>query len=232
MKLLLNQMTVFRNGAADQVSVLVDNGRIISISKEAPVVSDARVIEFDHGCLFPGFVDVHVHLREPGFSYKETIETGTKAAAHGGFTAVCPMPNLKPVPDSLEHLQPELDAIAKDSVIHCHPYGAITVGEKGQELADLEGMAPYVVAFSDDGKGVQSDDMMREAMGRAKALGKIIVAHCEDAGGAGPGAGASDRLCLSHLPCLHQGDCGAGAPGQGRGAGRDLRDHPPLPGFQ
>ena len=180
MKLLLNQMTVFRNGAADQVSVLVDNGRIISISKEAPVVSDARVIEFDHGCLFPGFVDVHVHLREPGFSYKETIETGTKAAAHGGFTAVCPMPNLKPVPDSLEHLQPELDAIAKDSVIHCHPYGAITVGEKGKELADLEGMAPYVVAFSDDGKGVQSDDMMREAMGRAKALGKIIVAHCED----------------------------------------------------
>ncbi len=180
MKLLLNQMTVFRNGAADQVSVLVDNGRIISISKEAPVVSDARVIEFDHGCLFPGFVDVHVHLREPGFSYKETIETGTKAAAHGGFTAVCPMPNLKPVPDSLEHLQPELDAIAKDSVIHCHPYGAITVGEKGQELSDLEGMAPYVVAFSDDGKGVQSDDMMREAMGRAKALGKIIVAHCED----------------------------------------------------
>ncbi len=180
MKLLLNQMTVFRNGAADQVSVLVDNGRIISISKEAPIVSDARIIEFHHGCLFPGFVDVHVHLREPGFSYKETIETGTKAAARGGFTAVCPMPNLKPVPDSPEHLQPELDAIAQGSVIHCHPYGAITVGEQGRELADLEGMAPYVVAFSDDGKGVQNDDMMREAMRRAKALGKIIVAHCED----------------------------------------------------
>ena len=179
MKLLLNQMTVFRNGAADQVSVLVDNGRIISISKEAPVVSDARVIEFDHGCLFPGFVDVHVHLREPGFSYKETIETGTKAAAHGGFTAVCPMPNLKPVPDSLEHLQPELDAIAKDSVIHCHPYGAITVGQKGETLSDLAGMAEHCIAFSDDGRGVQSDDLMRQAMLEAKRLGKMIVAHCE-----------------------------------------------------
>ncbi|MCF0123690.1 MAG: dihydroorotase [Ruminiclostridium sp.] len=180
MRLLLKEMTVFQNGAADKVSVLVDDGRIISISKEAPADSGARVIEFDNGYLFPGFVDVHVHLREPGFSYKETIKTGTKAGAHGGFTAVCPMPNLKPVPDSLEHLQPELDAIQKSSVIHCHPYGAITVDEKGQELADLEGMAPYVVAFSDDGKGVQSDEMMMEAMRRAKALGKIIVAHCED----------------------------------------------------
>ena len=126
------------------------------------------------------FPFVHVHLREPGFSYKETIATGTRAAARGGYTAVCPMPNLKPVPDSLENLKPELDAIEKDGVIHVHPYGAITVGEKGEILADLEAMAPYVVAFSDDGKGVQWDEKMKEAMTRAKALGKVIVAHCED----------------------------------------------------
>ncbi len=180
MKLLLNQMTVLRNGGAERVSVLVEDGRIVSLSKETPDAAGARVIELDHGYLFPGFVDVHVHLREPGFSYKETIATGTRAAAHGGYTAVCPMPNLKPVPDSLENLQPELDAIAKDAVIHVHPYGAITVGEKGKELADLEAMAPYVVAFSDDGKGVQNPEMMKQAMRRAKALGKIIVAHCED----------------------------------------------------
>ena len=180
MKLLLNQMTVLRNGGAERVSVLVEDGRIVSLSKETPDAAGARVIELDHGYLFPGFVDVHVHLREPGFSYKETIATGTRAAAHGGYTAVCPMPNLKPVPDSLENLQPELDAIAKDAVIHVHPYGAITVGEKGKELADLEDMAPDVVSFSDDGKGVQNPEMMKQAMLRAKALGKIIVAHCED----------------------------------------------------
>ena len=178
MKLLLDQMTVFRMDG--NLSVLIEDGRIVSISPKTPVVSDAQVIKLDHGMVFPGFVDVHVHLREPGFSYKETIATGTRAAARGGYTAVCPMPNLKPVPDSLENLKPELDAIEKDGVIHVHPYGAITVGEKGEILADLEAMAPYVVAFSDDGKGVQRDEKMKEAMTRAKALGKVIVAHCED----------------------------------------------------
>ena len=108
MKILLNQVTVFRKGTAEKLSVLVEDGRIVSLSKEAPTLSDARVIELKNGSLFPGFVDVHVHLREPGFSYKETIATGTRAAAHGGFTAVCPMPNLKPVPDSLAHLRPQL----------------------------------------------------------------------------------------------------------------------------
>ena len=178
MKLLLDQMTVFRMDG--KLSVLIEDGRIVSISPKTPVVSDAQVIKLDHGMVFPGFVDVHVHLREPGFSYKETIATGTRAAARGGYTAVCPMPNLKPVPDSLENLKPELDAIEKDGVIQVHPYGAITVGEKGEILADLEAMAPYVVAFSDDGKGVQRDEKMKEAMTRAKALGKVIVAHCED----------------------------------------------------
>ena len=178
MKLLLNQMTVFRK--AEKMSVLIEDGRIVSLSPEAPAVSGARVIELDHGMLFPGFVDVHVHLREPGFSYKETIAAGTRAAARGGYTTVCPMPNLKPVPDSPENLRPELEAIEKDAAVRVCPYGAITVGEKGETLADLEGLAPHVVAFSDDGKGVQRDEKMREAMVRARALGKLIVAHCED----------------------------------------------------
>ena len=180
MKLLLNQMTVFRKEGAEKMSVLIENGHIVSLSREIPDVSDAVVIELDQGILFPGFVDVHVHLREPGFSYKETIASGTRAAARGGYTTVCPMPNLKPVPDSLETLRPELDVIARDGVIHVCPYGSITVGEKGESLADLEGMAPYVAAFSDDGKGVQRTERMREAMVLAKSLGKLIVAHCED----------------------------------------------------
>ncbi len=130
--------------------------------------------------VFPGFCDVHVHLREPGFSYKETIASGTRASARGGYTAVCSMPNLKPVPDSKEHLAEQLRLIEEQAVIHVYPYGAITVNEAGETLADLEGMAPDVIAFSDDGRGVQSEEMMREAMKRAKTLGKMIVAHCED----------------------------------------------------
>ena len=128
----------------------------------------------------PGFCDVHVHLREPGFSYKETIRTGSQAAARGGYTAVCTMPNLNPVPDSLEHLKVQQDIIDADAVIHIYPYAAITVKEEGKELADMEALADHVIAFSDDGHGVQSDEMMEEAMRRAKKLNKLIVAHCED----------------------------------------------------
>ena len=129
--------------------------------------------------IFPGFCDVHVHFREPGFSYKETIRTGACCAARGGYTAVCTMPNLNPVPDSVENLNAQRAIIEKDACIHVYPYGAITVGEKGETLADIEGMAPYVCGFSDDGRGVQRDEMMKEAMIRAKAAGKMIVAHCE-----------------------------------------------------
>ena len=129
--------------------------------------------------IFPGFCDVHVHFREPGFSYKETIATGSRAAARGGYTAVCTMPNLNPVPDSVENLRVQRRLIEETACIHIYPYGAITVGEQGEALSDLEGMAPDVVGFSDDGRGVQSDDLMRQAMLRAKALGKPIVAHCE-----------------------------------------------------
>ena len=133
----------------------------------------------DSCAVFPGFVDVHVHLREPGFIYKETVASGTKAAARGGYTEVCSMPNLSPTPDSMENLKIQLDAIEKDAVIGVHPYGTITVGEKGEQLSDMETIAPYVIGFSDDGRGVQNDNMMKEAMLTAKKLGKIIVAHCE-----------------------------------------------------
>ena len=134
----------------------------------------------DNIIALPGFCDVHVHFREPGFSYKEKISTGSRAAARGGYTAVCTMPNLDPVPDSVESLRVQRDIIARDAVIDVQPYGAISVGERGERLADLEGMAADAVAFSDDGRGVQDEEMMREAMTRAKKLGKLIVAHCED----------------------------------------------------
>ena len=130
--------------------------------------------------IFPGFCDVHVHLREPGFFYKESISTGTKASARGGFTAVCSMPNLNPVPDTLENLQKQLEIIEKDSVISVNPYASITKGQKGEELADMHKMSPFVAGFTDDGKGVQSTEMMIKAMETAKSLNKIIVAHCED----------------------------------------------------
>ena len=130
--------------------------------------------------IIPGFCDVHVHFREPGFSYKETIATGSRAAAHGGYTAVCTMPNLKPVSDSIEHLNEQLRIIEDDACIHVYPYAAITVEQMGKEMADLDGMADKCIAFSDDGHGVQSDDMMRQAMLKARSLGKMIVAHCED----------------------------------------------------
>ena len=139
----------------------------------SPVISKKYII-------VPGLCDVHVHFREPGFSYKETIASGSAAAAHGGYTAVCTMPNLDPVPDSAEHLQVQLDAIERGAAIKVLPYGAITVGEKGERLADMEATSDKVCAFSDDGKGVQNDEMMREAMTAAKRLGKIIAAHCED----------------------------------------------------
>ena len=153
-------------------------GSGISISKISEMMALAPVSVSKY-VVFPGFCDVHVHFREPGFSYKETIATGSKASARGGYTAVCTMPNLNPVPDSVEHLQQQLTIIENDAVIHVYPYGSITVEQKGETLADLEGMAKNVIAFSDDGRGVQSDDMMRQAMLRAKALGKMIVAHCE-----------------------------------------------------
>ena len=143
------------------------------------MLRDAGVDLSSQYTILPGFCDVHVHFREPGFSYKETIATGAKAAAHGGYTAVCTMPNLDPVSDTPEHLAMQQCIIDRDACIHVYPYAAITVGQKGEALADLEGMAGNCIAFSDDGHGVQSEEMMRAAMIKAKSLGKIITAHCE-----------------------------------------------------
>ena len=178
MSLLLTGGAVFRNGTFQKTDMAVDQGRIVSVSLSHSQ-KDCSVMKINDKVVVPGFVDVHVHLREPGFSYKETIASGTAAAAAGGYTAVCPMPNLRPVPDSPEALRPELDAISRDAVVHVYPYGAITAGEQGEQLADLKGMAPDVIGFSDDGKGVQSDAQMRQAMLLAKKLSRPIVAHCE-----------------------------------------------------
>ena len=166
-KLLVNLVHIDRNSDLGvSVSSVLSNSGI-------------RALNFPKYTVFPGFCDVHVHFREPGFSYKETIVSGAQASARGGYTAVCTMPNLNPVPDSVENLAQQLQLIEDGAYIHVYPYGAITVGEKGETLADLEGMAANVVGFSDDGRGVQSDEMMRRAMEKAKALGKMIVAHCE-----------------------------------------------------
>ena len=147
--------------------------------------ADAAVFPFDslpdgQYTVFPGFCDVHVHFREPGFSYKETIKSGSRAAAHGGYTSVCTMPNLDPVPDSVDNMKVQTDIIRSDSAINIYPYASITVSESGKSLSDMNALADSCIAFSDDGRGVQSEDIMRQAMYCAKSLGKMIVAHCED----------------------------------------------------
>ena len=162
-------------------ATVIETAMATDLSSRISSIVSSQLAHFDSPkyVFFPGFCDVHVHFREPGFSYKETIKTGSFSAARGGYTAVCTMPNLNPVPDSVENLNLQRSIIETDACIHVYPYGAITVGEKGETLADIEGMAPYVCAFSDDGRGVQADEMMKEAMIRAKAQGKMIVAHCE-----------------------------------------------------
>ncbi|MGE4354016.1 MAG: dihydroorotase [Oscillospiraceae bacterium] len=181
MKKLIKNARVYTEGMFKKLDILIDGGVIAEMSRF--IKTDARfdgvVFDFNRCHVLPGLSDVHVHLREPGFSYKETIKTGTQAASRGGFTSVCAMPNLSPVPDSLDHLQAELDAIARDAVVHVYPYGAITAGEKGEILSDMAAMAPYVKGFSDDGRGVQSADMMRRAMLAARQTNRPIVSHCE-----------------------------------------------------
>ena len=178
--LLQNAQILSSGGVFRAADVLLSGGRIVSIGDRISCPADAVSIDLHKAVLFPGFVDVHVHLREPGFSYKETIRTGTLAAAHGGFAHVAAMPNLDPVPDCAAALAVQRAIIEKDALVHVHPYGAVSVGEKGERLADLEGLAPGVIAFSDDGRGVQSESLMREAMMQCCRLGKILAAHCED----------------------------------------------------
>ena len=180
MRYRLKNAQLLVNGALCSAEVFVSGGRIVSIGNRVFCPADTVSIDLHNAVLFPGFVDVHVHLREPGFSYKETIRSGTMAAAHGGFAHVAAMPNLEPVPDCRASLDVQQRLIDESAVVHVHPYGAITVGERGEQLADLAAMASDVIAFSDDGKGVQSENMMREAMTQCKRLGKILAAHCED----------------------------------------------------
>ena len=189
MSLLLTGGAVYWKGRFENRDLCVEQGRIVSVPQEEP-----SVISVSNCLLVPGFVDVHVHLREPGFSYKETIASGTAAAAAGGYTAVCAMPNVNPVPDDPEHLQVQLELIRRDAGIRVYPYGAITRGEQGGELADLTGLAPSVCGFSDDGRGVQSREMMRAAMRLAKQLDRPIAAHCED------------ESLLTKGWCVHDGD--------------------------
>ena len=178
MKVLFRAANVYANGVMKKQSMLFDGAVLSAFDGDESSMEFSSV--FDNVAIFPGFCDVHVHFREPGFSYKETMATGSLAAAAGGYTAVCTMPNLKPTPDSAENLRLQLDAIERDAVIAVYPYGTVTVGELGEELSDMEGMADKVIGFSDDGKGVQSEELMLSAMERARSLGKMIVAHCED----------------------------------------------------
>ena len=180
MKTLLKNAMIYTEGKFVSGDLEITDEIISKISANIEANEFDVVYDLNNMYLLPGLIDVHTHLREPGFIYKETIATGSMAGAKGGYTSICAMPNLNPTPDSLEHLQVELSAIKKDAKIHVYPYGTITVGEKGEELANLKEMAEYVIAFSDDGHGVQNENMMLNAMKEAKQLGKMIVAHCED----------------------------------------------------
>lgn len=175
MSFILKGVNIYKDGsfAKGGFSIDIDQAPMTGYFSDITVTSDGIYV-------FPGFADVHVHLREPGFSYKETIRSGSKAAARGGYTAVCSMPNLNPVPDSMENLKVQLDLIARDSCIRVYPLGSITEDQRGENLSDMCNLAPYVVGFSDDGYGVQDVGLMREAMVLSKSLNKIIVAHCED----------------------------------------------------
>ena len=175
---LLKNATVYSDGKLFVGDILVSDGIIAAVGCSLES-EDAEIIDMTGLHIFPGFTDVHVHLREPGFSYKETVATGTASAARGGYTAVCAMPNLNPVPDCKENLDLQLKLIKENAIVRVMPYGAITVGEKGKELADMASMASDVIAFSDDGKGVDDDGLMEAAFVKAKSLGKMICAHCE-----------------------------------------------------
>lgn len=177
MKTFYTNAKIFRNGRFEPGRLAVEEGRIVAAGEPQP---GDRVVDLGGKHLVPGLVDVHVHLREPGFSQKETIATGTAAAARGGYTAVCSMPNLNPAPDTPETLEKQLEIIRRDAVVRVKPYGTITMGQRGcGELVDFAALAPEVAGFSDDGRGVQSAELMEEAMRRAAAVGKPVVAHCE-----------------------------------------------------
>ena len=176
MKTLYTNAAIYAGGRFAAGEFAVEGGRIVPVAGAAP----DRTVDLGGRHVIPGLVDVHVHLREPGFSQKETIASGTAAAARGGYTTVCSMPNLNPAPDAPDTLRAQIDIIRRDAVVRVVPYGCITMGQRGAgELVDFAALAPDVVGFSDDGRGVQSDELMEEAMRRAAKAGRPIVAHCE-----------------------------------------------------
>ena len=180
LNVLIKNAKVYHENTLKQADMLVLNGTVSSVGADIAASENVPVVDAQDLFILPGFADVHVHLREPGFFYKESIATGTQAAAKGGFTLVCSMPNLNPVPDSAENMALQQEIIDRDAVIRVLPYASITKGEKGAELVNFRELYDKCFAFSDDGKGVQIDAMMLAAMEKAKALGKPIVAHCED----------------------------------------------------
>ncbi len=180
MKLILKDGCVYYSGAFHRQSISIESGTVNCLENTPEHDGFSVIVDCSSYHIFPGFTDVHVHFREPGFSYKETIKTGSMASAHGGFTDVCTMPNVDPPPDNMESLQKQLDIIENDAVINVHPFGAITMGQNGEQLSNMYEMSDYVIGFSDDGRGVQSTSVMECAMRKAKELGKIISAHCED----------------------------------------------------
>lgn len=178
-KILLSNGNVLTDRGWTKTNIIISDGRIERFSQNVPENFPVEIFDVSGCHVFPSLVDMHVHLREPGFSYKETINTGTKAAAAGGFTTVCPMPNLNPAPDSFPHLKAQLDIIAKDAVVNVSPFATITKDRQGNELVDYQKLAPFVAGFSDDGCGVQSHDVMKKAMSGIAKTGKILAAHCE-----------------------------------------------------
>lgn len=200
MSLLLRGASVFRRGRFERLSVSVDGKRIAKVASEIVPGSSDQVFDLQDTYLIPGFADVHVHLREPGFSYKETIKTGTEAALRGGYSALCTMPNVQPAPDCVAHLKAQLDIIERDARVRVYPIGAITRGQQGRgELVDFEAMSPLVCAFSDDGRGVQEEETMLMAMRRVAAVGGMIAAHCEDEAQLFPGGAVHDGAMAAKL---------------------------------
>ncbi|RAA71853.1 dihydroorotase, partial [Burkholderia multivorans] len=179
--LLIKNAKVLKDGKLTEASILVEDDKVKEIAPEITVGSEVEVIDAKGRFAAPGLVDVHVHLREPGGEHKETIETGTKAAARGGFTTVCPMPNTRPVPDTVEHLEKLNKLIEDNARVRVLPYASITIRQAGSELVDFKGLAEHgAFAFTDDGVGVQTAGTMYEAMQQAAKLNKAVVAHCED----------------------------------------------------
>ena len=193
-ELLIQNGNIYREGGFRKADLLIRNGVLHSVADQITPSEGTEVVNAEHRYVLPGFADIHVHLREPGFSYKETIATGTAAAARGGFTLVCAMPNLDPVPDCRAHLAMEQDQIDRDARIKVLPYAAVTLGQQGESLADMDALAEGCAGFSDDGRGVRDPVLMRQAMVQARRLNKIIAAHCEE-----------DRL-IPPGACVHDGE--------------------------